>query len=92
MIKSAFYIIFSIIFLSSSALIVRWIIVQETERVGAEQTKRTISDKNNHIKEDEPEDDAGDHKVTGYEKDEADRLLVDVDILIDSMNKSELAE
>lgn len=64
--------------------------MQEAEKVSVEQAQLVISNKNNHVREDKAENDA--EKIIGYGKDEADKLLIDVDTLIDSIDRSELAE
>jgi hypothetical protein len=92
MIKSTFYIIFSIIFLTTSVLIIGYIIRQEAEKNNEQKTQGIISTETNHGKEESLKNDAGDRKITSQEKDEADNLLVDIDKLIVSIEEIELAE
>lgn len=94
MIKSALYVIFSVVFLLSSMLMIGWIVKQEVKNNKSEQANRmTLSEgqgteKNAPIKNQDA-DEKGD---VVDDKEEADDVLADIDDMIDAIGRSELPE
>ncbi|MGW8185552.1 MAG: hypothetical protein ACWGHO_05600 [Candidatus Moraniibacteriota bacterium] len=88
MIKSIFYIIFSIIFISASALIIIWIIQQESRRDKTKQVSHIILNEENNDEKYIPSQ----TDVTDYYKKDMDSTLLEIDSLIDAVEKTEVPE
>lgn len=94
MIKSAFYVIFSVVFLLSSMLMIGWIVKQEVKNNKSGQGQRMTlsegqgSEKNASIKN----QDADARGDVVDDKEEADDVLAGIDDMIDAIGRSELPE
>ena len=88
MIKSSLYTIFSIIFISASALIIIWIIQQESRRNKTKQESHIIlNEENNDEKNISNQSD-----ITDYDKKDIDSTLLEIDNLVNAVDKTEVPE
>lgn len=88
MIKSSLYTIFSIIFISASVLIVFWIIQQESRRDETKQESHIILNEAN----DDEKNISNQTDITDYAKKDISSALLEIDNLVNAVDKTEVPE
>lgn len=91
MIKSSLYTIFSIIFISASILIVFWIIQQESRRDKTKQESHIILNEANDD-DDDDENISNQTDITDSDKKDINSALLEIDNLVNAVDKTEVPE
>lgn len=88
MFKAGLYIIFSIIFIFASVLIIIWIVQQESKEDKRKQAAHVILNEEAHDKKNI----SNQTNIVNYDKKDIDNTLLDIDSLVNLVEKTELPE
>jgi len=88
MFKSGLYIIFSTIFIFASVLIIIWIVQQESKEDKRKQAAHVILNEKAHDKKNI----SNQTNIVNYDKKDIDNTLLDIDSLVNLVEKTELPE